>query len=166
MNKTWDYTSGSYSTNIFNEVKEDLENIFKCKLINIEGSDIDYKNCIDAWLVDEYDNRAGIAFRARKQLYKDLTIRYKKSYDKTAKTEYDKLMDPTIKIKPYYHVQVNDAGDFYVIAIISTNDLIDYMTINDLDIKTHDDGGQFIIIPWHDLKIQGYSIKAYRIPKK
>lgn len=165
MADTWDNETAKYSTKIFNIVKSVLVDIFKSEIINVEGSELDHENCIDALVADIDYNFYGIAFRARKQLYKDLTIRYKNASAKDKKTEYDKLMDVSNKIKPKYHVQVNDAGSFYVLVIIPTNDVIDYMTVNKLRIKTHDDGGQFVIIPWHDLKVQGYGIKAYRIPK-
>lgn len=166
MANIWDYEQAGYSTEIFDIVKPVLVDIFKGELINVENSELDFGNCIDALVADtENNNFYGIAFRARKKLYKDLTIRYKHKDSKTAKTEYDKLMDPDIKIKPKYHVQVNDAGSFYVLAIIKTSDIIDYMTFNNLDIRTNKDSGKFIVIPWHNLKVQGYDIKAYRIPK-
>lgn len=164
MNKTWDLKSSSYSTDTFYAVKPVLEKIFNCEIKNCEGTPLDFKYCIDAVFVDDNGNcNEGIAFRAQRKLYKTFSIRYKKSFGKTMKTEYDKLMDPSVKIKPKYHVQVFDAGGFFVIGVIPTSDLIDYMTINNLDIKTNPDGSQFVVIPWHDLKVQGYYIKAYRM---
>lgn len=165
MANIWDYEQAGYSTEIFNIVKSDLNGIFKSELINVEGSELDFEHCIDALVADNNYNFYGIAFRAQAKLYKTFTIRYKHKDSKTVKTEYDKLMDPDNKIKPKYHVQVFDAGDFYVIGTVPTNDIIDYMTVNELKIKTNKDSSQFVIIPWHNLKVQGYDIKAYRIPK-
>lgn len=166
MSKLWDRAAGDYSTEIFNIVKPVLENILNCKVINCEGSKLDLENCIDACLIDNNGNKTdGIAFRAQRKLYKTFSIRYKQAFDKKAKTEYDKLMNPNIKIKPKYHVQVFDAGEFYVMAISLTSDIIDYMLINNLNIITNFDTSQFIAIPWRDLKTQGYDIKAYKIAK-
>lgn len=165
MATVWDYKQASYSTEIFNIVQSELELIFKTDLINVEGSELDFNNCIDILAADNDYNFYGIAFRALKRFNKYFTIRYKHKDCKQSKTEYDKLLDPSLKLKSKYHVQVNDAGDFYVISTIPTNDIIDYLTINNLIINTNKDSSKYIVIPWLDLKTQGYNLKHYRIPK-